>query len=169
MPRQPSLFCALPRLKQQAEDEARATKQQAKVDAEEIARRWQPLHWPGSVSAGCGRVMEEMDSKQQQHEMAAVRRAAEAEAQALKAAATQEAVRLRKNAEEEVCILCVAALYHLSRCSSRLNTPSAPAPQCSGSLRNHHRLAEPLQTATPVDPYFSQNARPKVFTIALSS
>jgi len=77
------------RLKQQAEDEARATKQQAKVDAEEIARR----------------VMEEMDSKQQQYEMAAVRRAAEAEADALKAAATQEAARLRKNAEEEAASL----------------------------------------------------------------
>ena len=69
-----------------------------------------------------------MDSKQQQYEMAAVRRAAEAEADALKAAATQEAARLRKNAEEEVCILCVAAVCHLSSCSSRLNTHSfAPA------------------------------------------
>jgi len=73
------------RLKQQAEEEARATKLQAKEQAEEITRR----------------VMEEMDSKQQQNEMAAVRRAAEAEADALKAAATLEAARLRRNAEEE--------------------------------------------------------------------
>jgi len=73
------------RLKQAAEEEAKATREQARIEAEQLTRS----------------VIEQLNVKQQMEDVAAVRRAAEAEATALRQAAEAEAARMRKSAEEE--------------------------------------------------------------------
>eukprot|EP00656_Telonema_subtile_P023368 TRINITY_DN2478_c2_g2_i1.p1 TRINITY_DN2478_c2_g2~~TRINITY_DN2478_c2_g2_i1.p1 ORF type:complete len:435 (-),score=85.86 TRINITY_DN2478_c2_g2_i1:98-1402(-) len=81
------------RMKSDAEEEARQTKLQAKLEAEALTRR---------VVEEMNLQRDAMTAQADAHDAASVRRNAEAEARAMKVAAETEAAQMRKRASEEV-------------------------------------------------------------------